>query len=269
MTTFTHCSIPVHPSSVDGYSYTEAVYHISQCILKAVGKDTDAPPDFHQIMQECQEVENVRLRASPRMQSKDNCRTIMDRLQYYALSLHISFVVSVLCRPALTRSEDNSSAGPGNMSQKQLVAQMCKKNLADVLRNFLNMNALSPIPTRSWSFTHHGLSSAVLLGILGETKADPEVREMQGALITVLDTQSGAENETTLLGPLARALTALRNVYEHGWITESQPASAPSEDSQAMVSRPQNQAQIEEQNAALAMTSLQNGNDGMVPKYVL
>lgn len=84
------------------------------------------------------------------------------------------------------------------------------------------------IPTRSWAFTYHGLSSAVLLGILGETKADPEVRQLQGDLISALSATAAKEqtspqphiprsdHDIELSGPLSRALTALKNIYDHG-----------------------------------------------------
>lgn len=93
---------------------------------------------------------------------------------------------------------------------------------------FLAMHQLSVIPTRSWAFTYHGLSSAVLLGILGETKADPEVRQLQGDLISALSATAAKEQtspqphihktdlDIELSGPLYRALTALKNIYDHG-----------------------------------------------------
>ena len=93
---------------------------------------------------------------------------------------------------------------------------------------FLAMHQLSVIPTRSWAFTYHGLSSAVLLGIIGETKADPEVRQLQGDLISALSATAAKEQtspqphihktdlDIELSGPLHRALTALKNIYDHG-----------------------------------------------------
>jgi hypothetical protein len=93
---------------------------------------------------------------------------------------------------------------------------------------FLAMHQLSVIPTRSWAFTYHGLSSAVLLGLLGETKADPEVRQLQGDLISALSATAAKEqtspqphiqksdHDIELSGPLSRALTALKNIYDHG-----------------------------------------------------
>jgi hypothetical protein len=130
---------------------------------------------------------------------------------------------------------------------------------------YLKMHSLSVIPTRSWAFTYHGLSSAVLLGILGETKTNPEVRELQGDLISALSATAARENTSTgppgsgkdieLSGPLSRALVALRNIYDHGWVVERKAANAP----EAQMMQVQDQTQYEQQNAAIAMASMQNG----------
>lgn len=148
----------------------------------------------------------------------------LDRLQYFAIRLHTSFIISVCCRPALLQRDSNRL----DAAQRKFLADTCKQNLAETVRMFLAMHQLSVIPTRSWAFTYHGLSSAVLLGILGETKTDPEVRQLQGDLISALSATAAkeqtspqphirrSEHDIELSGPLSRALTALRNIYDHG-----------------------------------------------------
>lgn len=98
---------------------------------------------------------------------------------------------------------------------------------------FLAMHQLSVIPTRSWAFTYHGLSSALLLGIMCETKTDPEIRQLQGDLIDALSATAAkkasppephiavSDKDIELSGPLWRALTALKNIYEHGFVIGS------------------------------------------------
>ncbi|KAK2604734.1 hypothetical protein N8I77_007636 [Diaporthe amygdali] len=100
-------------------------------------------------------------------------------------------------------------------------------------RMFLAMHQLSVIPTRSWAFTYHGLSSAVLLGLLPETKSDPEIRQLQGDLISALSATAAKEQSSPvphiqksdkdieLSGPLSRALAALKNIYDHGSVMGS------------------------------------------------
>lgn len=162
-------------------------------------------------------------------------------------------------------------------TQKALLAAKCKANLVETVRMYLKMHSLSVIPTRSWAFTYHGLSSAVLLGILGETKTDPEVRSLQGNLISALSVTAAKEqtsqgNPTSnsngqndrdieLSGPLSRALVALQNIYDHGWVVE-QPLTRPRTPTMAQ----EDPGLFEQQNAAIAMASMQHG---MIPPYDL
>ena len=179
----TRCQLPLGPSAItDGFSYTEAMYHLCQKILQCVNNDSNSQPDFTQIIADSIEVENIRQQVTLRFRHKDSCKTVQDRLHHFAIRLHTCFVVSVLCRPALRRGESISM----DMAQKSILAEKCKQNLTETVRLYLKMHSLSIIPTRSWAFTYHGLSSAVLLGILGETKTDPEVRQLQGNLISAL-----------------------------------------------------------------------------------
>lgn len=264
----TRCDIPLSPTAhTDGFTYLEAMYHLCQKILEDFHNDDSSghTPSFAQITTHALEVENIRQQVVPALRLKEACKTVQDRLQYYALRLHTSFVVSVLCRPALRRGER-----PGmDHAQKAILAEKCKQNLTETVRMYLKMHSLSVIPTRSWAFTYHSLSSAVLLGILGETKTDPEVRQLQGDLISALSATAakekgergegkdglsgkGESKEIELSVPLSRALAALRNIYDHGWVVEGQQNG----------SEPDS-AVFDEQNAAVAMASMQGG--GMPP----
>ncbi|CAG8974134.1 hypothetical protein HYALB_00002771 [Hymenoscyphus albidus] len=249
--TMTRCQIPLGPASGGGWSYTEAMYKLCSKVLEGVNNDSAIPPNFDQIMAHSLDVENIRKQVQPELGQKECCKTVQDWLQYYAVRLHTSFVVSVLCRPALRRGEIIGM----DLSQKALLAEKCKHNLTETVRMYLKMHSLSVIPTRSWAFTYHGLSSAVLLGILGETKTDPEVRQLQGDLIAALSATAAkdqaSEKDIELSGPLSRALAALKNIYESRLGRESSGQQTPS---QSM-----DQTQFEQQqNAAIAMASMQN-----------
>lgn len=224
MTNIACCPIPLSPNAeTDGWSYLEAMYHLNQIISQRLNPDATATASYNQILTNCADVESIRDKLFVQLRTKDACKSAMDRLQHYAIRLHTSFIVSVCCRPALQRENNQLEK-----SQKKYLADKCKENLTETVRMFLAMHQLSVIPTRSWAFTYHGLSSAVLLGILGETKADPEVRQLQGDLISALSATAAKEqtspqphiprsdHDIELSGPLSRALTALKNIYDHG-----------------------------------------------------
>ncbi|KAK0631080.1 fungal-specific transcription factor domain-containing protein [Bombardia bombarda] len=224
MTTTSCCPIPLSPvAETEGWTYLEAMYHLCQIISQRLNPDAAALATYEQIIENCAIFESIRGKLLTQLRSKEDCKSALDRLQYFAIRLHTSFMVSVCCRPALLGNNNRLEA-----SQKKYLAGKCKENLTETVRMFLAMHQLSVIPTRSWAFTYHGLSSAVLLGILGETKADPEVRQLQGDLISALSATAAKEqtspaphiqksdHDIELSGPLSRALTALKNIYDHG-----------------------------------------------------
>lgn len=225
MTNFPCCPIPLTPTAdTEGWAYIEAMYHLNQIISERLNPDAIAAATYPQILENCEAVENIRNKLLSQLRSKDACKSALDRLQHFAIRLHTSFIISVCCRPALLRGNGTRLES----AQKKLLADRCKQNLTETVRMFLAMHQLSVIPTRSWAFTYHGLSSAVLLGIIGETKADPEVRQLQGDLISALSATAAKEqtspqphiqksdHDIELSGPLSRALTALKNIYDHG-----------------------------------------------------
>ncbi|KAK5989818.1 hypothetical protein PT974_08079 [Cladobotryum mycophilum] len=226
MTNFPCCKIPLQvSSSPDSFTYLEVMYHLMEIISRRLNPDEMANTTYDEIFENCQAVENLRKRARAHIQDKDQCKSAVDRLQYFAVRLHTSFVISVACRPALRRDVTIDTA------QKQALADKCKLNLTETVRMFLAMHQLSVIPTRSWAFTYHGLSSALLLGIIADTKTDPEIRQLQGDLIAALSATAAKEEVSSpeahvvktdkdieLSGPLSRALTALKSMYENGSI---------------------------------------------------
>ncbi|CAK7200251.1 hypothetical protein SEUCBS139899_002942 [Sporothrix eucalyptigena] len=234
MTAHSICPIPLGPNAVGGWKYLEGMYHLCQFIGNRLSPEPTANITYDKILENCNIVEGIREKMIPQLRSKEACRSAIDRLHHYAIRLHTSFVVSVCCRPALRRGE----SGHLDAEQKKELADRCKANLTETVRMFLAMHQLSVIPTRSWAFTYHGLSSAVLLGILGETKTDLEVRGLQGDLIDALSATAAKEKtsppahiqrtdrDIELSGPLSRALTALKNIYDHGHIAGQAAAAA-------------------------------------------
>jgi hypothetical protein len=228
MTNFPCCPIPVMSPTPNGnYSYLETMYHLMEIISRRLNPDDMMGSTYAQIVEHCEAVEQLRHRTTPQLRAKENCKTALDRLQHYAIRLHTSFVISVACRPALRKDSEFEP------EQRKTLADRCKDNLTETVRMFLAMHQLSAIPTRSWAFTYHGLSSALLLGILCETKTDPEVRQLQGDLIAALSATAAkdvsspephvmtTDKDIELSGPLYRALTALKNIYDHGSIVPS------------------------------------------------
>jgi hypothetical protein len=224
MTNMPSCPIPITSSPQPGnLTYLETMMHLIQIISRRLNTDFASNVTYDHVLDNCQAVEELRQQVAPNIRFKDQCKTAVDRMQYFAIRLHTSYIISVCCRPALRR--DCRRLDP---DQKASLSEKCRENLTETVKMFLAMHQLSVIPTRSWAFTYHGLSSALLLGILTETKNDPEVRQLQGDLIQALSATAAKEQtspvnhipktdkDIELSGPLWRALTALKNIYDHG-----------------------------------------------------
>ncbi|KAI2621855.1 fungal-specific transcription factor domain-containing protein [Xylaria nigripes] len=284
MTNIPCCPIPRAPNRpAEGLSYLEMMYHLCQLISKRLNPDATADYTFQTIMENCEAVESLRSKVYPQLRSNQACKSVLDKLQHYAICLHTSFVVSVCCRPALRRDCARFTG-----TEQNILSDKCQANLAETVRMFLAMHQLSFIPTRSWAFTYNGLSSAVLLGILNETKQDREVRQLHGDLIAALSAATAKEQNSPspdhirktdkdieLSGPLSRALAALKNIYDYGTLhgmsghnkSESRsgtrtPVHPPNAQN---VQIPNSQLRPlpgydRHQDAALAMTELQNSN---------
>ncbi|KAJ2985198.1 hypothetical protein NUW58_g5660 [Xylaria curta] len=288
MTNIPCCPIPISPNATtEGLSYIEMMYYLCELISKRLNPDATAEYSYQSIIDNCEAVESLRDMVYPQLRSKEDCKSVLDKLQHYATRLHTSFVVSVCCRPALRRDCTNLTP-----SEQKTLSDKCKANLTETVRMFLAMHQLSFIPTRSWAFTYHGLSSAVLLGILNETKQDREVRQLHGDLIAALSAATAKEHDSPspehirktdkdieLSGPLSRALAALKNIYDHGTlqgVTGLKSESASGTRTPVSFSTAQNPSVLNaqtrlqpgynrHQDAALAMTELQNSNP--LPDY--
>ncbi|KAF3016465.1 hypothetical protein E8E14_008603 [Neopestalotiopsis sp. 37M] len=266
-------------AGVEGISYLEAMYHLCQIISEKLNPDAVNTASYDTIVANCEEVMSLRQRVYPQLRNKEALKTVVDRLQHYALRLHTAFVVSVCCRPALRSDYKLLKAG-----EKKSLSARCKANLIETVNMFLAMHNISVIPTRSWAFTYHGLSSAILLGLLSDPKTEPEVRHLQGELISALSAAAAKERSSPppghipvsdkdieLSGPLSRALTALKHIYDYGSLNglSGLKSEVPSGSRTPVANLPSNailnvqqraQSGLDpHQDAALAMTELQNG----------
>ncbi|KAG7128675.1 Thiamine repressible genes regulatory protein thi1 like [Verticillium longisporum] len=104
MTNFPCCPIPTASDAGEGnYTYLETMYHLCEIISRRLNPDITTAVSYEQMVDNCHAVESLRTMIAPNIQFKDQCKSVVDRLQYYGIRLHSSFVISVCCRPALHR----------------------------------------------------------------------------------------------------------------------------------------------------------------------
>jgi len=175
------------------------------------------------LLQKLAEVDALSDRCSPQIKSIEFCSTHQERRSHFAFRLYTSFMISMLARPAF-----RNGPSPGEEKQHELLIQRGKLALCVTAQAFLDLHAMDVYPRRAWGMIHQGLSSALLLGILGESKLRPEIVDLQLRVIDVLsnteeaEVSSGDVPTAWLSSSHVRALRALRSLIQSGSRRSSQ-----------------------------------------------
>lgn len=128
-----------------------------------------------------------------------------DQLEHWALYLHISYITSELCRPAISPST-------ANFDLSKTLRKTCIDSLTNTVEAFLGLQNMTPFATRSWASVHRSLSSALLLGILGEPTRNERARSLLNNLISVLGDVTANMDPAELSAPITRSVNALQRL---------------------------------------------------------
>lgn len=122
---------------------------------------------------------NLTRRTLPHLQGQDQCRSIQNRIEYFAFRIQSSFVATSLSlREARYRAARNQE-------EKAKVVETCQASCSHTIQAFLDMHTFTVIPLRTWTFLHNALASALLIGMLA-SQEDAEGRALQSSLLTIL-----------------------------------------------------------------------------------
>ncbi|PKX90744.1 Zn(II)2Cys6 transcription factor [Aspergillus novofumigatus IBT 16806] len=116
----------------------------------------------------------------PHLLSREHCTSLHQHQEHLALRIHVSFCVSVLCRPAIQRPP-----GTSLHPRIRVLRDRAKESLVEAAKAFLDFETLSIVPLRTWSMVHTVLSSTLLLCLWEETRHDPACRDLQQRVIEV------------------------------------------------------------------------------------
>ena len=180
--------------SMDNLSYNQCML----AILQAVASSYE--PSYSALDEAITVVREVESRAVRRLQEKDHCRSIQDRIEYYAFRIRTRFVTTALL--AARGDGDAPTSRQGGSS----IASQCRSCCIQTIRAFLDMHNFTIIPLRTWSFLYSALASALLLRYVGG-QDDQEARELQQSLYEVL---TRLEEDG---GPVAEGALLFRNRY--------------------------------------------------------
>ncbi|KAF2201308.1 hypothetical protein GQ43DRAFT_480843 [Delitschia confertaspora ATCC 74209] len=132
------------------------------------------------------------------------------RLEFHTITLHLSFMKSVACRPIFRMV---GQSGSGDITDLDMRG---REALADTVRHFLGLHKLSSYAIQTWTTMHEALASALLLELLKEPRRVPELRQLQKEFLDVVMStlDDGAGGDSGLSGAHTKALAALRQMAE-------------------------------------------------------
>jgi hypothetical protein len=212
-------------------TYTEVMHSIAYICFEV----TESNSDTERSVRLLQSIDDCSSHAQLYLQTRDSCSNMQEILEYLALQINTSFTICFLCRPAM-----NKSTPILHTAAHSLLVVRAKKGLLYVLERFLEFQALSIIPMRSWSIIHSALTSIILLSIWEETRDDLKSRELQESVLNVLlrtnqrDANVNADQEFHWLS--TRKIRALMDLLE---TIRNTPFPATASDHASHISREQ------------------------------
>jgi hypothetical protein len=145
--------------------------------------------------------------AADYLKDSRRCRSMRDQLEHWALYLHISYITSELCRPAISPT----TAG---LDLSKTLRKTCIDSLTNTVEAFLGLQNMTPFATRSWAALHRSLSCALLLGILGEHNRNERARGLLQNIVQVLGEFTKDVDPNELATPITRSVSALERLLK-------------------------------------------------------
>ncbi|KAJ5979396.1 hypothetical protein N7501_002738 [Penicillium viridicatum] len=132
-------------------------------------------------------IQKIMIEAKPYLRDAINCSTPTQHLERVVLKLHSSYFASELCRPALKPMADLSDASAASMREN------CVMNLMTTVEAYIEMHNFSSHAARSWILLQRAISSAFLLAVIDEAKADPNVWNLLHSLEGIIAQRASTE----------------------------------------------------------------------------
>lgn len=193
--------------------YHLAMYKLCKVGLEIVRDRTKVMTSrelFARITTHRNEIDAIMRETVDYLRDSRKCRSVEESLEHWALYLHTSYIVSELCRPAISPST-------ANYELAKAFKQTCIDSLVSTVEAFLGLQNITPYARQSWAAVHRSLSSALLLGIMGEHAHNERARRLLGRFVSLMSDMQSALDPQELAAPMERAISALKklNIQEN------------------------------------------------------
>ncbi|KAF1985870.1 hypothetical protein K402DRAFT_394470 [Aulographum hederae CBS 113979] len=204
-------------------SYAECMWRLCRTGLEIVRERatvSGSSEALQRITEHRRELQEIMSEASDYLKDSRRCRSMRDQLEHWALYMHISYMMSELCRPAISPS----TAG---YDLTKTLRKTCIDSLANTVEAFLGLQNVTPFANRSWAALHRSISSALLLGILGEPARNERARNLLSKLIHVLSDVTSSLDPQEMSAPVKRSIAALRKLTTQQQQQQQEPMQGP------------------------------------------
>jgi hypothetical protein len=189
--------------------YAACMYRLCRCGLEILRERSTQSQNSNEALQRItehrNELQKVMMDAADYLKDSRRCRSMRDQLEHWALYLHMSYVTSELCRPAI-------SPATAGLDLTMTLRQTCIDALTNTVEAFLGLQNMTAFASRSWAALHRAISSALLLSILGEPGRNERARTLVINLVTVLTEITSKLDPAEQSAPITRSIAALQKL---------------------------------------------------------
>ncbi|KAK4545157.1 hypothetical protein LTR36_003708 [Oleoguttula mirabilis] len=222
--------LPQHFGDISPYH--SIMYRLSKVCMDIVrnrATHLDSREHYARIIELRDSISNIMRESAEYMRDSRKCTSTRETLEHWALYLHTSYALSELYRPAISPStSDYELFKP--------FKQSCIDNLSNTVEAYLGLNNITFYARQSWAAMQRALSSALLLGILGEHMRNERARRLVGRFVAVMGDITSSIDPQEISAPVQRGITALRKlkILEHRTphFADETSMAAPSSDGQ-------------------------------------
>jgi len=214
------------------WSYEECMYRMTRVgtdIVRERANPQDPKAQMHRITEQKQQLDDILSGAADFLRDSRECRTAKEQLQHWALYMHMSYIYSELCRPAISPTAPHT-----DLAKTHKVT--CVENLMNTVEAYMALTNLYSYASRSWAALHRSLSSALLLSILREPQRNEKARLLVERFMKYLQQVTADMDQSGLAPPIKRSLHALAKL--NNAILPATPAPIPADASATTIDPP-------------------------------
>ncbi|KAJ5084875.1 hypothetical protein NUU61_009454 [Penicillium alfredii] len=207
--------IPFDRKSMPGHrSYFETLCRIVSLALEVLRTrmyPASSQPRFHEIREYKQRIQRILAEATPHLQHRNRCQTLVEHIERTELRLHSSYLLSVLCRVSLDPHAHLDE------QRRALIREDCIASLISTVDSFVELHEINSHCSRSWVSLQRSIASAFLLVANDD---GPQTLALIDRLEVVLadhvydDGEAHSNNRTDSAKHLSSSLRALREIRE-------------------------------------------------------